>query len=311
MAKKKIVPDNQTVTDINELTRKDIDNVQIKLAEIDTKYGDLEPYNRGRIEQEAKFYLNQSAQSMLEAGKRFVLLKEHEDHGNFLTSLEKIGIAKRAAQKMMQVAVKFLDDAGLPKAPTLALLPASKLYELALMDDDDIEALTEAGTVAGLSLEDADKMTTRELRAEIRKLKKEKKDAEEKILSDRDIQDQLLQDKNKKIDELDREIRTLSDPAKWQEKAEHHLQRLLTMIPTYSQIVSEYAEIISDLDKMEVKDWEQSQIVLMEQAKFNIDMMISDTERLKEQIRFLAPEGNAVYHQMNDLRLISAEGING
>lgn len=298
MARKKIAPEQEAPTSAQ------LEELAVRMAEIDTKYGDDAPYDRSRIEQEARFYLRQSAEAMLEAGKRLILLKEHEDHGQFLDSLERIGLEKRIAQKMMQAAVKLLDNNGALKAKSISLLPVTKLYDLALLDNEDIDQLAENGSVAGLTLEAVDKMTTRELRQEVKRLNKEKKELEENTHAEREVHDQLLQDKDKKINQLYKELNTRDDSTKWQQKSLELLQRLQTATPKFSQVVSDFSEALAEISGMEVGDWEQSQMILMEQAKFSIDIMLNDLNRLTDQVKFMAPQGNAIFHQLNDLRLL-------
>lgn len=48
---------------------------------------------------------------MLEAGKRLVILKENEPHGDFINILENdLGLEPRVARRMMQASVKFLGN---------------------------------------------------------------------------------------------------------------------------------------------------------------------------------------------------------
>ena len=56
--------------------------------EIMQQFGDGLPYERDRIVHETRFYMAQSAEAMLEAGKRLVILKENEPHGDFINILE-------------------------------------------------------------------------------------------------------------------------------------------------------------------------------------------------------------------------------
>lgn len=156
------------------------------------------PYERERVVNEAHFFMAQSAESMLEAGKRLILIKENEAHGEFIEIVEgRLGLGKRTAQVMMQAAVKYLSPQLQSKAHALALLGKKKLFELMIEDDDDLVALAEGGTVAGLTLDDIDRMTTRELRAALR-------DANETASA----KDKLLSDKSAKIDELATKLTT-------------------------------------------------------------------------------------------------------
>ena len=143
-------------------------------------YGEGLPYDRSRIISEARFYAAQSAEAVLEFGRRLLLLKEHEAHGDFTHIIEQqFGLHPRAAQRFMQGAVKYLSPKLASKATALSHLGKTKLLELIGEDDDELAALTEGGTVSGMSLDDIDRMSSRELRKALRDAKEslETKDA--------------------------------------------------------------------------------------------------------------------------------------
>ncbi|EJX9046113.1 DUF3102 domain-containing protein [Escherichia coli] len=160
--------------------------------EIMQQFGDGQPYERDRIVHEARFYMAQSAEAMLEAGKRLIILKENEPHGDFVGIVEEqLGLHVRAAQRMMKASLKYLSPKLEPKATTLSLLGKAKLFELVAEDDDDLAELADGGTVAGLTLDDVDRMSVRELRQALREAR-ETNAAQQRVLAD----------KNEKIDSL-------------------------------------------------------------------------------------------------------------
>ena len=149
------------------------------------------PYERDRIVHEPRFYMAQSAEAMLEAGKRLVILKENEPHGDFIEIVEsQLSLPKRTAQVMMQASLKYLSPKLESKAQALALLGETKLFEL-MTEDDDLVELADGGTVAGMTLDDIDRMTSRELKAALREAR-ETNSAQQRVLAD----------KNEKIDAL-------------------------------------------------------------------------------------------------------------
>jgi len=170
------------------------------LATIDATYGDGLPYDPQRLINEARFYLQQSADAMLEAGKRLIVLKEHEQHGEFTHALEQIGIHPRAAQRMMQAAVKFSGS----NATLASHLDKSKLLELMIEEDDDLEALANGGTLAGLTLDEIDRMTRDELRKALRT-------ARDDASQERETHEALLANKDNKINELDKALHKLDN----------------------------------------------------------------------------------------------------
>ena len=160
--------------------------------EIMQQFGDGLPYERDRIVHEARFYMAQSAEAMLEAGKRLIILKENEPHGEFVAIVEEqLGLRVRAAQRMMKASLKYLSPKLEPKATTLSLLGKAKLFELVAEDDEELSELADGGTVAGLTLDDVDRMSVRELRQALREAR-ETNAAQQRVLAD----------KNEKIDSL-------------------------------------------------------------------------------------------------------------
>lgn len=156
------------------------------------QFGDGLPYERDRVVHEARFYMAQSAEAMLEAGKRLVILKENEPHGDFVAIVEEqLGLHVRAAQRIMKASLKYLSPKLEPKATTLSLLGKAKLFELMTEDNEELAELAEGGTVAGMTLDDIDRMSVRELRKALRE-SRETNAAQQRVLAD----------KNEKIDSL-------------------------------------------------------------------------------------------------------------
>jgi hypothetical protein len=159
------------------------------LAPIDAMFGGLVEYQRDRVVSEAAFFINQGSESFFEAGKRLILLKEHEQHGEFLKALDGIGIDDRAARKLMQVSARFGD------MKSLGALPRSKLLELAILDDEDLAELEKGGTASGLTFDEVDKMGVRELRNALRKEREERVEEAEQ-------NERLIAAKDKKLNQL-------------------------------------------------------------------------------------------------------------
>ncbi len=159
--------------------------------EIMQQFGDGQPYERDRIVHEARFYMAQSAEAMLEAGKRLIILKENEPHGDFINIVEsELSMSKRTAQVMMQASIKYLSPQLGSKAQTFALLGKAKLFELMTEDDEDLAELADGGTVAGLTLDDVDRMSVRELRQALREAR-ETNAAQQRVLADKNEKNRL------------------------------------------------------------------------------------------------------------------------
>lgn len=213
-----VVPDSLNV-ELNEIT-------QHRMA-IMEQFGEGLPYERTRVIHEAKFYMSQSAEAMLEAGKRLVILKENEPHGDFTEIVtSQLGMAERTARLIMQAAMKYCSPQLDTKRQALAVLGKTKLFELMTEDDEELAELTEGGTVAGMTLDDIDRMTSRELRKALRESK-------EDLAASR----KLNAEKSQEINELkETQFRTI-DPdgviQKWiHDFGEEHEKFLRTFIST-------------------------------------------------------------------------------
>lgn len=169
-------PDPIAPTDVMDRATLQADSAALtelgrRSAEVAESYGDGLPYDRNRVISEARFFMGQSAEAMLEAGKRLVQIKENEEHGEWTRICEEqLGLASRTARTMMQAAVRFLgpDLASKRPAPAVLALGRTKLIELLTQPDEEIEELAGGGTVAGLTLDEIDSMSARQLRDALR-----------------------------------------------------------------------------------------------------------------------------------------------
>ncbi|PIV87612.1 MAG: DUF3102 domain-containing protein [Hydrogenophilales bacterium CG17_big_fil_post_rev_8_21_14_2_50_63_12] len=178
-------------------------NLAPALIEIDKRFSDGLPYDQQRIINECRFYMAQSAEAMLEAGKRLILLKEHEAHGEFTYIVtEQLGLNERVARRMMQAAFKYNSPQLEAKRTTLAVLGKAKLFELMAEDDEELAALAEGGSVAGLTLDDIDRMSTRELRHALRKERQDAGDSREDL-------EKVIAQKDKKLNDYALELERL------------------------------------------------------------------------------------------------------
>jgi len=115
--------------------------------------------------------MRRSVEACLEVGRGLRVLKEACQHGEFAARLEVLNIDKHVAARFMQSAGKF------SKLPTSATLKAignqSKLFEMLVLDDEQIEELELTGQTGELSLDDVATMSVKELRAALRESRAE------------------------------------------------------------------------------------------------------------------------------------------
>lgn len=142
------------------------------------------------IQRDISANMRRSVEACLQVGMGLLVLKTACQHGEFVARLEVMGIEARVAQKFMQAAKRF------PKAPTSALLKAansqSKLFEMLVLDDEQVEELELTGQTGELSLDDVASMSVKELRNALREARAEKQ-AVEKVLERKSKENDKLQ----------------------------------------------------------------------------------------------------------------------
>lgn len=157
------------------------------------------------LEEEIKFYQRRSVESVLEMGKRLLLLKEVTNHGHFIESIDRLGIGERMAQRFMTSTLKF----SKASSTTLLGLPnlnQGKLLELLVLDDSEVESLDQGGTIRGITLDDVDCMSVSELRRALRQEKADKEaeiaKAHSRVSGELAAKDRLIADGKKRIADL-------------------------------------------------------------------------------------------------------------
>lgn len=156
------------------------------------KWGNGEAFDKKILIDRGKRCQQAMTGQMLEFGRVLIILKEHLAHGEFMETVQaEFDISHHTANKFMHATFKFCGDGLQDTTPKLVQLGKSKLLELMTQDDDDLKELAEGGTIAGLKLDEIDRMTRNELRKALRDAR-----------ADREAQGKLMADKDNKINEL-------------------------------------------------------------------------------------------------------------
>jgi len=144
------------------------------------------------LENSAKDAIRRIGMSTFELGAYLLLLKEACEKGKFLPALERLGVDPRFAQRYMAVTRRFANTTSMSHLERVGL---TKMIELVVLDDEQLEDLTELGQTGELALDDVARMSVKELRAKVRELR-----------SDKEADQQVLTAKNKAIDRLQRDL---------------------------------------------------------------------------------------------------------
>lgn len=142
------------------------------------------------IQRDISANMRRSVEACLEMGRGLVVLKAACQHGQFLARLDVLGIEESVARRFMQAAAKFSNRASTHDL-TRAIGNQTKLFEMLVLDDEQIEELALTGQTGELSLDDVATMSVKELRTAVRELR-----------ADREAQSQVLDSTQKKLTEL-------------------------------------------------------------------------------------------------------------
>jgi hypothetical protein len=105
---------------------------------------------------------------------------------------------------------------------SISHLGTTKMIALSVLDEDEIQVLEDGGDIAGMKLDDIDRMTTRELRRNLWEKDEKLKVEQEARKRDREIQDKVIAQKEAKINELEAQLR-YQQPLTKEQRAQQQL----------------------------------------------------------------------------------------
>lgn len=189
------LPTSSPQTILDEQAR--LEAQRLALADLDQRYGLTGPYDRDALLRSAQTLIVETGMRLLMLGRVFCLIKAHEPDGEWLSALDQLGVSPRMAQRCMATARRL--EGKESRLMLAAQLSSSKVLELTALDDDQLDEIAD-GQIKGLKLDDLDRMSTKELRDKLRKLREERaKEAE--------TQGEIIAGKDKKLNDLDRKLR--------------------------------------------------------------------------------------------------------
>lgn len=155
---------------------------------------DLKTANPDILISEIKGWQQSAVDALFQIGARLQLLHAVVPHGEWTARLADLGMNQSTARRIVLATVKYVGD-GKARSDKLLGLGKSKLLELMVLDDDDIDILEAGGQVAELDLDEVARMSVSELRRSLR----EARQANE-------AKDALVQKKDQKINDLDTKL---------------------------------------------------------------------------------------------------------
>lgn len=220
------------------------DAVQVQVRHsmaVMAQWANGEKYDEKVMIERGRFAVRQTLEGMFELGRVLIIIKEHTDHGRFTDIIaENFGLHQREAQRLMNATQRFATPAMQKAQPKLMDLGKSKLLELLTEEDNDLIDLADGGSINGVTLDDVDRMTVRELRAAL-------KDSRDDLEAARKVS----ASKQEAIDELNHQLEKTrkkladADPAKVGEELHATLSAAQTGVRSaLTQIQSVLAQLI-------------------------------------------------------------------
>lgn len=174
------------------------------------------------LENGARDAIRRINMGLFELGGYLLLLKETCGHGNFLERLERLDLDQRVARRYMQVTSRFSNRS---LKSDLEGFGKTKLLEMLVLDDEQIEELELTGQTGELHLDAIATMSVKELRAALRE-SREEKTATDKVLADKNAAMDKLRGQLKRIQTTPRDQQLLE----LQKEATSHMNDALGAI---------------------------------------------------------------------------------
>lgn len=245
------------------------------------------PLTLGGAEDRARMQMRRTVNECLELGKTLLIIRELTPHGGFRDRIEMLGLEFRTGQRFMQATLKF------SKAAAPSLLAAagsqSKLLELLVLDEDEIQALSENGSVRGVDLDDIERMSQKELRAALRE-SRETLEARDQVVKAKEAKISQLEEAHNKLkrrvakatpDEVAQEIRKEAGLIAFE--AEHAVRANLAAA---FEMLTDYGGVAAHSEYM---------LGLITQIELALGVLRADYGLLKA-----APDGDPTPHWMRD-----------
>lgn len=242
-AKTEVVPAAQAM----DLVQQEETEKAALAIKFDGMFGSNLPYERTRIMTEIVTLTSIADKSIVEAGKRLLVLKAHEDHGSWLATLEQMQLSPRYVQRAMSTAKAF------GKYDNLSHLSQSQFQAISFFSEEEKQDLNDGKDVLGLDVDDISKMTRKEIEAALRKEKSERE-------KERDAQEEVIAAKNNKLDEMERALRYQQPPTKAQlaqVEIDEIAKKFFLQISSASETIIQATKGIDEIQKLDGVEFEQ------------------------------------------------------
>jgi len=242
----------------NEKSLAVMEKMAVDIEKARELYGDGQPFDEERVLDCLVFRAERTTEELLHFGRYCLWLKAEVGHGRFLDDLKRRNLNSTAANWAMLIYEKLGSNSA-----TLQNLGPSKARYLTFFTKEEIDTYGKGGPLGAIPHDDVAKMSTRELEAEVRELRKKRDD-------DRKSSDKAIFMKEKKISELEAQLRWQGPPTKEQlagAKLGEYLKPFDTQLQDAIFAMNSCIDMITEVQRIEAIGYAQLNDFILKHTK--------------------------------------------
>ena len=217
-----------------------LEQQNLTIKQVEDLYGDGLPYDYNRLIEVGRVAARNVYQSMLDLGKACMRIAVHETKGKYEEALERMGTSHSDGWFARQAVLKIGD---VDESSPVNFLGKRKVRSVLQLDAPTIKTYLEGGDLGAIPHDDVEKMSSRELEEEVRKLRAERKKQDEEHAKQIEAVENVVRKKESKISELEMEVAGKQPPTK-EELAEQSLKEIR------KQMVIRFSSMNAELDEL-------------------------------------------------------------
>ncbi|MGI5093425.1 hypothetical protein [Treponema socranskii] len=183
----------------------------LTVKQVEELYGDGLPYDYNRLIETGRVATRNIYQSMLDLGKACMRIAAHETRGKFEEALERMGASHADGWFARQAVLKIGD---VPESSPVNFLGKRKVRSVLQLDEPIIKTYLEGGDLGTIPHDDVEKMSSRQLEEEVRKLREERKQQDEEQQKKIEALEKVVRQKESKISDMEMELAGRQPPTK-------------------------------------------------------------------------------------------------
>jgi len=217
----------------------------LTVKQVEELYGDGLPYDYNRLIETGRVATRNIYQSMLDLGKACMRIAAHETRGKFEEALERMGASHADGWFARQAVLKIGD---VSESSPVNFLGKRKIRSVLQLDEPIIKTYLEGGDLGTIPHDDVEKMSSRQLEEEVRKLREDRKQQDEDHQKKIEALEKVVRQKEGKISDMEMELAGRQPPTK-EDIAQAKLDEKRK--PLFTAIMSGIEDLSVAIDRVE------------------------------------------------------------